>query len=120
MRRWKVQANLPLRILSGYLTVGIRQLLHHAMEWDFCILLSEQDARACHIQSVVSVSEHAMQDYPLRGNEVLATYLWVHHGTSFVSVDEASLCGVHPGPCVSPLLLRVNANATSHTNVETV
>ncbi|OLP82705.1 Xylosyltransferase 1 [Symbiodinium microadriaticum] len=48
---------------------GIRQLLHHAMEWDFCILLSEQD-------------------YPLRGNEVLATYLWVHHGTSFVSVDE--------------------------------
>ena len=113
---------MALCILSGYLTVGIRQLLRHAMEWDFCILLSEQDASACHIESFLPVSQHVMQDYPLRGNEVLATYLWVHQGTSFVSVDEASLCGAHPGPrrCVSPLSLRVNANATSHTNAETV
>ncbi|CAE6953046.1 oxt [Symbiodinium natans] len=48
---------------------GIHRLLQHALTWDYCILLSEQD-------------------YPLRANEVLATYLWVHHGTSFVSVDE--------------------------------
>ncbi|CAK9015382.1 unnamed protein product [Durusdinium trenchii] len=49
--------------------LGIRRLLNHTIPWDFCILLSEQD-------------------YPLRGNAVLAEYLWVHRGTSFVSVDE--------------------------------
>ncbi|CAE8594690.1 unnamed protein product, partial [Polarella glacialis] len=48
---------------------GIRLLLNATVRWDFCILLSEQD-------------------YPLRANSVLAEYLWVHRGTSFVSVDE--------------------------------
>lgn len=48
---------------------GIRRLLNHRIQWQFCILLSEQD-------------------YPLRGNVVLAEYLWTHRGTSFVSVDE--------------------------------
>lgn len=48
---------------------GISVLLQSALVWDFCILLSEQD-------------------YPLRANQVLAEYLWVHGGSSFVSVDE--------------------------------
>eukprot|EP00933_Yihiella_yeosuensis_P025526 TRINITY_DN19799_c0_g1_i1.p1 TRINITY_DN19799_c0_g1~~TRINITY_DN19799_c0_g1_i1.p1 ORF type:complete len:428 (+),score=62.31 TRINITY_DN19799_c0_g1_i1:83-1366(+) len=44
-------------------------LLNHSVGWDFCILLSEQD-------------------YPLRSNDVLAQYLWVHRDISFISVDE--------------------------------
>ena len=32
-----------------------------------------------------------LEDYPLRGNGVLAEYLSIHRGTSFVSVDEAGL-----------------------------
>ncbi|CAJ1369317.1 unnamed protein product [Effrenium voratum] len=48
---------------------GIRLLLNHVIHWDFCVLLSEQD-------------------YPLRANSAFAEYLWMHRGTSFVSVDE--------------------------------
>ncbi|CAJ1389697.1 unnamed protein product [Effrenium voratum] len=48
---------------------GIRLLLNHVIHWDFCVLLSEQD-------------------YPMRANSAFAEYLWMHRGTSFVSVDE--------------------------------
>mmetsp|Transcript_38677 Transcript_38677/g.120872 ORF Transcript_38677/g.120872 Transcript_38677/m.120872 type:complete len:346 (+) Transcript_38677:139-1176(+) len=48
---------------------GIDMLLNSSLPWDFCILLSEQD-------------------YPLRGNQVLAEWLWLHRGASFISIDE--------------------------------
>lgn len=49
---------------------GIRVLLNSSLPWGYCILLSEQD-------------------YPLRSNSVLAEWLWVHRGSSFISVDES-------------------------------
>ena len=71
-RRWALRPGLCWG--RGLSTAGIRLLLRHDVRWDYCILLSEQD-------------------YPLRANEALATYLWAHR-TSFVSVDEAGVSEV--------------------------
>lgn len=48
---------------------SIQKLLNSSIGWEVCILLSEFD-------------------YPLRANSVLMEYLWIHSGTSFVSIDE--------------------------------
>ncbi|CAJ1440891.1 unnamed protein product [Effrenium voratum] len=96
---------------------GIRLLLNHVIHWDFCVLLSEQDAppdsaklgvvwqgrngassqpRAC-MRPCLS---RRAEDYPMRANSAFAEYLWMHRGTSFVSVDEDGIlvfvCAVTP------------------------
>lgn len=102
-------------IFRGF--AGIRLLLNHVIHWDFCVLLSEQDAppdsaklgvvwqgrngassqpRAC-MRPCLS---RRAEDYPLRANSAFAEYLWMHRGTSFVSVDEDGIlvfvCAVTP------------------------
>eukprot|EP00928_Gymnodinium_smaydae_P014892 TRINITY_DN15468_c0_g1_i3.p1 TRINITY_DN15468_c0_g1~~TRINITY_DN15468_c0_g1_i3.p1 ORF type:complete len:614 (-),score=112.39 TRINITY_DN15468_c0_g1_i3:137-1978(-) len=55
--------------MLGAELAGIRALLRSQVKWEYCILLSEQD-------------------YPLRANQVLFQWLWVHRGVNFISVDE--------------------------------